>query len=119
MRRRDFVKLTSTALTFHLARPLLALPDDNPYFNSLGLQLWTVRNQLAEDRKGTIKAIADAGYKQVEIGSPDDGELITLANDHGMQVTSSFIDWEVLGNPECETIRFVRHSPRKRRIPQT
>lgn len=102
MHRREFVKLSATALTASLARPLFALPENDPYFSTIGLQLWTVREQMKKDAAGTIKAIADAGYKQVEIGDPADKDLIKLAKDNGMNVTSSFINWEVLGNPDSE-----------------
>ena len=44
---------------------LLALADDNVYRKNIGLQIYTLRNQLKADLKGTLKAVADAGYKQV------------------------------------------------------
>lgn len=68
-----------------------------PYLDSLGLQLWTVRNQMAEDPKATLKAVADAGYKQVELGSVlgmDD--VIKIAKDNGLAVNSAFFNWETV-----------------------
>ncbi len=102
MHRRKFVHLSAATLTASLVRPLFALPGSDPYFSTIGLQLWTVREQMEKDAAGTIKAIADAGYKQVEIGDPTDKDLIKLANDNGMNITSSFMNWEVLGNPDSE-----------------
>ena len=53
MKRRDFLKATAGAgalgLTASLARPLVAMPADSKYKDTIGLQLWTVRNQLKED----------------------------------------------------------------------
>ena len=102
MHRRQFVQLSAAALTASLARPLLALPKDDPYFSTIGLQLWTVRGQMKEDAAATMKAIADAGYKQVELGDPGNDELFKLAKDNGMSVTSSFINWEILANPKSD-----------------
>ncbi|GIX00179.1 MAG: hypothetical protein KatS3mg111_3511 [Pirellulaceae bacterium] len=67
MKRRSFHQRMSAALlaTF-LARPLRALAP-LAQKNEIGLQLWTVRQQMATDRTATLQAIADAGYGQVEL----------------------------------------------------
>ena len=77
MKRRQFIG-TSAALSFALtqSRSLLALDDDNRYRNEIGIQLYTLRNEINSDVKNTIQAVADAGYKQVEpYGFPDAKEL--------------------------------------------
>ena len=80
------------------------------YLDTIGLQLWTVRNQMEKDQSATLKAIKDAGYKQVELGRVVGSEsIIEEARGLGMEVTSSFVDWNsVLGNkgnhPELKTI---------------
>ena len=66
MQRRTFLQTTGAGLATLLARPLWALPSDSPYMKTIGLQLYTLRNQLAQDVPGTLKAVADAGYYQVE-----------------------------------------------------
>lgn len=72
---------------------------------TLGLQLYTVRNQLAESQKDTIAAIADAGYRQIELMDVlNDASLVTMAKDKGMTVTSSFFDWQIVVSPEKEGI---------------
>lgn len=43
--------------------------DSNKYINEIGLQLYTVREQMAKDPEGTLKAIQAIGYKQVEGGN--------------------------------------------------
>ena len=61
----------------------------------MGLQLWTVRNQMAEDPDATLKAVAKAGYQQVELGSVlGMDQVIKLAGDHGLKVNSAFFNWE-------------------------
>ena len=98
MKRRTFIKTTGlSAFSLLLSEPLLALEVDDHFMNSIGLQVWTVRNQLEKDAPGTIKAIADAGYKQIELGGDKNAEYIKLAKDNGMKVTSAFIDWTILG----------------------
>jgi sugar phosphate isomerase/epimerase len=39
----------------------------NPYGKPIGLQLYTVRDQLEKDVPGTLKKVAAIGYKEVEI----------------------------------------------------
>lgn len=100
MRRRTFLKRTATAaVAAGMARPVLALPAGHPYLDKIGLQLWTVRNQLEKDIPGTLKAVADAGYKQVELMRTLDADaVVPHAKDVGLKVTSAFIDWQSIGN---------------------
>lgn len=109
MQRRTFLKTTSASvsacLTSFLARPLMAMPQESKYIDTIGLQLWTVRDQLAEDNKKTLKAIADAGYKQVElmdVGQADD--LKPICNDLGLKITSAFFDWNSICNPKNDGV---------------
>jgi len=105
MRRRDFLGTTGAGLAALLARPLWALPPDSRYMRTIGLQLYTLRNQLSEDLPGTIQAVADAGYQQVEpmklVGGED---VFQVARDKGLKVTSSMIDWQTLVNPDAQGV---------------
>lgn len=100
MRRREFVGTTAAAaFAASLARPLTALGAAAEK-NGIGLQLWTVRNQIESDRSGTLKAIADAGYKQIELGKVVGSEdLVKEAKDLGLEVRSAFFNWETIANP--------------------
>lgn len=61
---------------------------------TIGLQLWTVRNQLKEGISKTLQAVADAGYYQAELmRTLDADQYLPAARDAGLQVTSAFIDW--------------------------
>jgi sugar phosphate isomerase/epimerase len=64
--RRDFLKLASAAsvaaFAFRDAPPLDAYPLGLP----LGLQLYSLRELLPKDFDGTLKAVAAAGYTEVE-----------------------------------------------------
>lgn len=74
------------------------------YLPSLGLQLWTVRRELAVDALGTLRAVKDAGYAQIELLQVLDGPaLAPLARDLGLGITSAFIDWTSLGQPTASS----------------
>ncbi|MEM1359784.1 MAG: hypothetical protein AAGF89_16385, partial [Bacteroidota bacterium] len=40
-----------------------------PYLDVIGLQLWSVRDQMAEDPELTLKTLKEIGYYQVEFGN--------------------------------------------------
>ncbi len=107
MKRRNFLSSSSAATAALLAgsplRSLLALEKDNTYRANIGIQLYTLRNQIKADLKGAIKAVADAGYKQVEpYGFPDQNriDIITASKDAGLVVNSSHFNWDSVVNPE-------------------
>ncbi len=106
MQRRTFVKAAcATGLATILNRPLWALPSDSRYMKTIGLQLYTLRNQLANDVPGTLKAVADAGYHQVELMDVVTGEeIFQTAVDVGLKVTSAMINWQSLVNPGGEGV---------------
>ncbi|MEM0926782.1 MAG: sugar phosphate isomerase/epimerase family protein [Planctomycetota bacterium] len=98
------------SLTGWLAAPLLSLASEDaadaesglPYLDRIGLQLYTVRDQMAADPKATLKAVADAGYKQVELMNVDESavEIAAIARENGMRVHSAFINWKSIASPE-------------------
>jgi sugar phosphate isomerase/epimerase len=68
MRRREFIR--TAALGIGAATVAARWPLDlraNPFGMPIGIQLYTVRDQLAKDVPGTLKQIADIGYKEVEV----------------------------------------------------
>ncbi|MGY8644418.1 MAG: hypothetical protein ACKVJU_25405, partial [Verrucomicrobiales bacterium] len=69
MKRRHFLRNSSFTILAGAGgafQSLRALEADNAYRNAIGLQLYTLRNELKADTVGTIKAVAKLGYKQVE-----------------------------------------------------
>ena len=112
MKRRTFIKTTSglaAGLATTFSRPLMALPglipDDSKFKNTIGLQLWTVRNQMEQDKRKTLNAIADAGYKQVELGDTSTAaEILPICKDLGLDVTSSFINWQAICTPNAKDV---------------
>jgi sugar phosphate isomerase/epimerase len=68
--RRTFVKTAASGLAASgLTASLLKIPSlrANPLNLPIGLQLYTVGDEMDRDPTGTLKAVAAAGYKQVEL----------------------------------------------------
>lgn len=105
MQRRSFLQTSLTA-SLAAALPRLGFAKSGSdavakYRDTIGLQLWTVRNQMKEDLDATLKAVADAGYWQVELGNVTENvEVAKKSRELGLKVTSAFINWASLGKPE-------------------
>ncbi len=110
MNRRHFLRTTAaTSLVLGLPRALAALDAANPYRKNIGIQLYTLRNEIGQDASGTIKAVADAGYKQVELyGFPDADALLKGAADHGLAANSSHFQWDSVVNPSDDAMSDFR-----------
>jgi sugar phosphate isomerase/epimerase len=68
-----------------------------PYQDTIGLQLWTVRDQMVKAPQATLKAIKSLGYHQVELEDTRTAkELLPICNDLGLKVNSSFMLWTAL-----------------------
>lgn len=106
MLRRKFLKTAlASSLASSAAFQALALGKNNRYRKNIGIQLYTLRNEIAEDPVGTLKAVADAGYKQVEpYGFPNAGPMIQAAKDFGLAVNSSHFAWESVTDPSKEGV---------------
>ncbi|MEM7454088.1 MAG: sugar phosphate isomerase/epimerase [Planctomycetota bacterium] len=108
MERREFMALGGAAAA-SLALPGCnemkpvnqIVPETSVYLETIGLQLWTVRNQLEEDPRKTMEAISEAGYKQVELMDVMNqaSEIVPIASELFMGVNSAFLNWQTLANP--------------------
>jgi sugar phosphate isomerase/epimerase len=111
----------AAALTSSLARPLRAFANDEPapasppaatpasslpYLDRMGLQLYTLREQMAADPASTLAAIAAAGYWQVELMKIDQDaiKLAAIARDAGLCVHSAFLDHNIITAPQLEGV---------------
>jgi len=92
MNRRDFLRTTVTG--FAIGAMSSQFPESlfaSPYGKPVGLQLYTVRDQLDKDVAGTIQQIAKIGYKDVEIYSlygKSPAEFLKILNDNGITASS-------------------------------
>jgi sugar phosphate isomerase/epimerase len=102
MKRREFIKTTGMitsglALSNYLSACGSA-PASNNISQNFGLQLYTLRDVMPNDPKGTLKQVASFGYKQIE-GYEHNGmsmfwgmkntEFKKLMDDLGMKMISS------------------------------
>jgi len=102
--RREFCKIgaTSAAAVGLISSGVLRL-HANPLGFPIGCQTWPVRELIAQDFRGTLKQLADAGFQSIELCSPvgynDSGfgglakykgaELKKIINDAGLTCVSS------------------------------
>lgn len=102
MNRRTFIRTTAaTSLAFSQAGNSFALEADNAYRKNIGIQLYTLRDALGKDPAGTLKQVAAAGYKQVELyGFPDADALVSGAKDAGLEINSTHFQWDCVVNPK-------------------
>jgi sugar phosphate isomerase/epimerase len=97
MKRRTFLRTSAAA---SLSLPLVSSAfgrANHPYVDQIGIQLYTVRNQMADDPLATLKAIKAAGYAQVEGGDPASYPAMTpMLEDVGLTSRSTFFPWPYL-----------------------
>lgn len=103
MKRRTFLRsaaVSSLALT-PASQVLAALAPDNKYRKNIGIQLYTLRDALGKDAAGTLKAVAAAGYKQVEpYGFPNCQPLLDGAKAAGLALNSTHFEWGSVVSPK-------------------
>ena len=86
--RRDFIRQSS----FLTAGLLISKDEFFKKNKNIGVQLYTLRNELGKDAKGTIEKVAQLGYKQVETFAYSNGkwfgmtavEFRKLLDDNGL-----------------------------------
>jgi sugar phosphate isomerase/epimerase len=98
--RRDFLKITAAgSLSMLLLGSAEAFADVKTTRGKfgVGLQLYTVRDAMTADLKGTLKKLSDLGYKNLELAGYSKGkfygqspaEFKKMINDLGMDAISS------------------------------
>jgi len=95
--RRNFLKMASMGVIgANLPKATNAFFEPGIYPAKLSVQLYTVRDAFIKDIPGTLKKIADIGFKYVETAFWPDGVSIENAsqyiNDAGLLVSSSHIE---------------------------
>lgn len=103
MNRRNFIRTTTAAAlaATQTGNLMAALEADNVYRKNIGIQLYTLRDALGKDTPGTLKQVAAAGYKQVELyGFPDADAMIAGAKDAGLAVNSTHFQWDSVTSPK-------------------
>lgn len=125
--RRDFLRITTAGALGavvlsnysckNAAKPA-STPIDLKTFG-IGLQLYTVRDQMTADVPGTLKKVSDFGYKYVELADYANGkfygytpdEFKKMVNDLGMEIVSSHTQVEGAGvTPETAKVMAEDHA---------
>jgi len=94
--RREFVK-TLAAAGVAIACPGALRMTHSARLEKIGIQLYTVRDQMKADFEGTLARVAEIGYKEVEFAgyfnhSPADVKAIL--DRHGLSTPSTHIPFE-------------------------
>jgi len=105
--RRNFLKLSATTALGALVLSDFSLSAANaaPKSMGIGVQLYTIRDAMAKDVVGSLKKVADLGFKYLELASYSNGKFYgyepvafkKIVNDLGMQIISSHTQVEALG----------------------
>lgn len=105
MNRRRFLRSSLVSSLALVSAPrLMALEADNVYRKNIGLQLYTLRNEIKADAGAAIKAVVAAGYKQGEMyGFPNCDLIIAAAKDAGLALHSSHFEWDSVVNPKDDS----------------
>lgn len=91
--RRKFLAASSSlaAVAYALPYPAAATEKNIP----VGVQLWTLRKELAENIAGTLKQVAAIGYQGVELWFqkwPAAVELKKIVSDCGLKIASAHVN---------------------------
>src|SRR6201996_3022490 len=104
--RRDFLKTSAVMAAGSLFLPKLVRSSPANRVKDIGIQLYTVRTEMAADAVGTLKRLANIGFKELESARSDKGnyyglkpkEIRKITQDLGMKLRSGHIhvdnDWK-------------------------
>lgn len=108
--RRNFLKTTGLgilgiAAASRYGLSACATPKAAPVKSGIGIQLYTIREDMNKDVLGSLKKVSDIGYQYLELAGYGDGkfygyapeEFKKIVNDLGMEVISSHTGVEVKG----------------------
>src|SRR4051812_34746746 len=98
--RRTFIGTTAGAILTGSATKVLGASADGDRIGRIGLQLYTVREQMKESVPKTLAAVAKAGYKEVEFAGyfgHSANDIRKMLDDVGLVAPSSHIQMTQLG----------------------
>lgn len=78
MKRREFIQYSSLAVGGMLLPNLISCVPGEGKQKSIGLQLYSLRDIIKQDVQGTLKQVAQIGYKSVETYSYADGKIFDI-----------------------------------------
>jgi len=97
--RREFFKISAVGALGAIVLGSQGFKSDavNRKSFGVGLQMYTIRDAMTADTKGSLKKVSDLGYKNLELANYSNGkfygfapkELKKIVNDLGMEIISS------------------------------
>ncbi len=99
MNRRTFLETATTAAAATLLTSRLGWAADDHKIEKIGVQLYTVRDQMKADFDGTIAKVAQIGYKEVEFAGYFDrtGQQVrAVLVKNGLSAPSTHIQYDEL-----------------------
>ncbi len=101
MDRRTFLATVTAATTATLLTRRFAWAEQVHKIDKVGVQLYTVRDQMKQDFDGTLAKVAAIGYKEVEFAgyfdhSPKDARA--AIDRHGLTSPACHVPYDVLGD---------------------
>jgi sugar phosphate isomerase/epimerase len=96
MKRRTFIQNASLAIAGGLFLPSLLKASAPAAGRPIGIQLYTLKDVIMKDVKGTLQKLAEIGYKELEAYGYNDGKAFSMSyadfnsmvKDMGMSVVS-------------------------------
>jgi sugar phosphate isomerase/epimerase len=100
--RRNFLKASGALAVGSFLIPDLAKASSRKSVKDVGVQLYTVRNEMLKDNVGTLKKIASLGYKEIESAGSEKGsyygfkpvEMKKICADLGMALRSGHVHYD-------------------------
>ncbi len=103
--RRDFLKVSAAGAVGTLFLSQYSCKNVDPKSFGIGLQLYSIRDEMDEDVAGSLKKVSDIGYKYIELANYADRkfygyeppEFKKSVNDLDMEIISSHTQVEGVG----------------------
>jgi sugar phosphate isomerase/epimerase len=101
MDRRTFLETATTVTAATLLTKQISWAAADHKIDKLGVQLYTVRDQMKADFEGTLAKVAEIGYKEVEFAgyfdhSPKD--VRAILDRHGLVSPAPHVAYDTLGD---------------------
>lgn len=102
MIRRDFIKTSSQAALLLALSPSLACASNNTYKKNMGIQLWTLKDLLADNPKNVLSQLSSIGFSYIEGFEGSQGlfwgmpskDFGTFLNNNNLNMPSAHCNWE-------------------------
>lgn len=109
MKRREFIQTSSFAAVTLLSLPTFMSMRSERHKNSIGIQLYTLKDLIPKDPKGVMTKLAELGYKEIETYGYKESKIFgmefkefgKLSKDLGLKIVSGHYgmdmvrgDWE-------------------------